>query len=45
MIIWFVSADSYDPKEMFYLLDIGVDGIISDNINELKNILVESEFW
>ncbi len=34
-----------DPVEMFNLLDIGVDGIISDNINELKNILVESEFW
>ena len=34
-----------DPEEMSNLLDIGVDGIISDNINELKNILVESEFW
>ena len=34
-----------DPVEMSNLLDIGVDGIISDNINELKNILVESEFW
>ena len=34
-----------DPVEMLNLLDIGVDGIISDNINELKNILVESEFW
>ena len=34
-----------DPEEMRYLLDIGVDGLMSDRVDVLKDVLVERGEW
>jgi len=34
-----------DPAEMRYLLDIGVDGLMSDRVDLLRNVLVERGQW
>ena len=34
-----------DPAEMRYLLDIGVDGLMSDRVDVLRDVLVERGQW
>jgi glycerophosphoryl diester phosphodiesterase len=34
-----------DPAEMRYLLDIGADGLMSDRIDVLRDVLVERGLW
>jgi len=34
-----------DPAEMRYLLDIGVDGLMSDRVDVLKDVLLERGEW
>jgi glycerophosphoryl diester phosphodiesterase len=34
-----------DPDEMNRLLDLGVDGIVSDRIDVLKDVLTQRDVW
>jgi glycerophosphoryl diester phosphodiesterase len=34
-----------DPAEMYRLLDLGVDGIMTDRPSVLKDVLVERGTW
>ena len=34
-----------DPAEMRYLLDIGVDGLMSDRVDVLRDVLRERGEW
>ena len=36
---------STTPDEMHRLLDLGVDGIVSDRIDVLKDVLTERHVW
>lgn len=41
VIVWTVN----DPEEMTRLIDLGVDGIMTDDITALREILVEQKLW
>ena len=34
-----------DPAEMHELIDLGVDGLVSDRIDVLKDVLVQRGLW
>ncbi|MSW12787.1 MAG: glycerophosphodiester phosphodiesterase, partial [Actinobacteria bacterium] len=34
-----------DPVEMKRLLDLGVDGIMTDRLEVLKNVMLENSSW
>lgn len=39
--VWTIN----DPQEMYELIDLGVDGIISDDISALKQVAVDTGVW
>lgn len=39
--VWFHAGSTEDAEEMHRLLDLGVDGIVTDHIDVLRDVLVE----
>ena len=39
--MWFHAGSNEDAEEMHRLLDLGVDGIVTDHIDVLRDVLVE----
>jgi glycerophosphoryl diester phosphodiesterase len=39
--VWFHGWDTEDAAELHRLLDLGVDGIVSDRIDVLADVLAE----
>jgi glycerophosphoryl diester phosphodiesterase len=41
MSVWFHSWSTEDAAQMHRLLDLGVDGIVTDHIDILRDVLAE----
>ena len=39
--VWTVN----EAKEMHRLIDLGVDGLVSDRIDVLRDVLIERDLW